>query len=281
MKKTLSLILRLLTILALSNGILFSQTAVKNFHKDLTGWWRGEDNANDSHSNNRNSNNHGRIEGKVEYGPGKIGQAFKFNNKTYPGKVVITNPISGPEILPTSMGTVSLWVNWSFRTVGENEIIFGGCYRLTDAPSCSSRTPILMTSDYSAVWLFGEKYANHDTYDDASRCYGMYPLPVRYPIMREGREIWFEQWHHLALTYRIRENSNFYDISFYVDGRKRGSQCDANFALGNARMYPAFAIGQGENINTVPGFNGQVDEMRTYRRDLNEHEIEAIYKFER
>ncbi len=67
------------------------------------GWWPGNDNANDIVSNN----NGGLVNG-VTYAPGKVDQAFSFNqaNQQYVGL-----PVAASELLSNSAGAITVWVN--------------------------------------------------------------------------------------------------------------------------------------------------------------------------
>lgn len=235
---------------------------VPDLNSGLTAWWRGEGNATDSSGNER----HGMEVGRVSYEVGKAGSAFKFNNVSPSLQgIYFQNPRGA--VLPQNAGTVTLWLNWSFKTAGQNEIVFGGCLSLNPG-QCTATTPILgIVGEYSLGWWFGmNKRANQSTVNDVDRCYGMYPVPVG-------------QWRHAAITYKKRADVSYYDITFYVDGRKIGSQCDGLFPMGGDIPWQVL-IGGGSGLNE-PGFNGLVDEVRTYNRILSESEIEAIFKYER
>ncbi len=246
-----------------SDGKTIYFKSVPNLGGGLTGWWRGERDARDSSGNGRD----GREVGRPSYNAGKAGQAFNFNNVS-PSRqgIYLQNPSGG--VMPQNNGTVTLWLNWSFKTAGQNEVIFGGCLVLNPGQPCLSRTPIVgIIGDYSLGWWFGSrKHTTQSTANDFDRCYGMYPLAVG-------------QWRHAAITYKKRADASFYDINFYVDGRKIGDQCGGLFIMGHD-IPQEFHIGLGRQ-ETGSGFNGLVDEVRTYNRVLSENEIEAIFKYER
>src|SRR5829696_1511496 len=69
----------------------------------ITGWWRGEGNAQDSFGAN-----HGSFVGNVAYAPGRVGQAFQFA----PGQGGITAPASlSMHVGPGNGMTIEAWIN--------------------------------------------------------------------------------------------------------------------------------------------------------------------------
>lgn len=237
--------------------------SVENFNNDLTGWWRGEDNARDSHSNH-----HGRVEGPVGYTAGKVGRAFSFvNTGTAPySSVLLDNRVQNP-FLPSLSGTVALWVEWDPRAPASQKNgggIFGG-------KSGTSIAPTLVVNNYRLGWAFGGREdSNPVLSDNLQRCFGWYFLPKSVANQPD-------QWHHVALTY-ARSNGPNYRVVFYVNGRKVGSDCGADMQF--YQPVSDIAIGKVPGL-AVYGWSGLIDEVRTYSRALTEAEVEAIYKFER
>lgn len=80
-------------------------------------------------------------------------------------------------------------------------------------------------------------------------------------------------WHHYAYVFR---NSPFNRVDFYIDGLLVGSQTAVNTGMNDAATV-GFAIGALGRSNAFEGFNGLLDDLRIYSRELTSGNIADLY----
>jgi hypothetical protein len=204
----------------------------------LVNWWRAE-------GDTRNAVNGklAMLKGGASFGPGKIGRAFDFNRTS----ARIEVPRNDVWDFGTNNFTVALWAN--FRSVESSTIdhpwggVFIGC----------DEGPFQVNK-----WWFA--YGG-----------GRLSFHINSPAMEPA---WLaqapftpasNQWYHLAV---VRSGSLY---TSYCDGIAIGS--DTNSTPIPAPNAP-LTIGMAEGYY----FNGLLDEILIYNRDLSAAEIQAMYR---
>ena len=81
-----------------------------------------------------------------------------------------------------------------------------------------------------------------------------------------------DAWHHVALVFPSI-GSGVEDIVLYVDGTVENNPINVAQAINTGNQFD-FKIGTDENGNH---FNGQIDEVRLYEKDLSSNEVASIY----
>jgi hypothetical protein len=205
-------------------------------------WYKAEGNANDAIGHNT-----GAVVGTgVTYGPGEVGQAFRFSG---PGYVDVPD---APDLEPKAV-TVEAWVK-----SGDGETTEPPYWNLVAKGQTSSR------------------YASYALYVGPDGGIGFYVwngLASTPQVAIYGDPgIWNGQWHHVAGTYDGQT------VRLYIDGQQLGNGTTGAGALGYG--LPA---GNDLTIGNVPVphgasyFDGSIDELSIYNRALTAAEIQAIY----
>ncbi len=93
-------------------------------------------------------------------------------------------------------------------------------------------------------------------------------------MLRADGELELDEWHHVAVTFRDRD-----DIRIYVNGaRVAASQYDGGATeLGHGEPRGCPVIGHWEGPDGAFGFPGYIDELYVFSRALSDAEVEAIY----
>lgn len=94
------------------------------------------------------------------------------------------------------------------------------------------------------------------------------------PYYHSRAQLALNQWHHVALVYRIPTGS----LQFFID-----SVLDSAFdgvATPNANTAASLCIGVDSSQTNAYFFHGAIDELRIYSRALSESEIQQLYAFE-
>ena len=84
------------------------------------------------------------------------------------------------------------------------------------------------------------------------------------------------KWMHVVST--LPENGKVQDINIYVNGVKQ----DVIYFNGNNNVNTAISnLNVGRRYNNIQYYNGNIDNIRIYNRELNETEIHFLYKIGR
>jgi len=207
----------------------------------LVSWWRAEGNGQDSVGGN-----HGAVEGTVTFGPGRVGQAFKFNGNQNDG--INLGNVPAFDFTPNSSFTLEAWIN---PAVIQHQSIFSLNYK------CSlTAQGIGMAGDPPHVLGWGLRDANGN---------GLASTPT-YLVTANT-------WYHVVGTREVTAFGK--TVKFYVNGVLIGTAVDnTTGALANdgpdyiGRRYPC--------ADNTP-FNGLIDEVAVYNRALTDSEVLALY----
>ncbi len=183
-------------------------------------------------------NNHGTLVNNVSFMPGVVGDAFSFNGENY-----ITVPNS-PD-LSFSFASPMTVETWIYRT-GTNLVM----HILGKRISC----------------FFGGGIQYQLAFDSTGLHFGSYS-----GLVVTGVQPPLNTWMHLAATH----SGNVY--KFYINGNLAAN---ATGFLGPLFTNPLTIATSGSCTASGPGsqaFNGLMDEISMYDRDLTNEEIQVIY----
>ena len=195
-------------------------------------WWNGQNNAKDI----VNGHNGYALNG-VQYGAGKVGQAFSFDGVN---EVMIPTNAN----LNANVFSLSVWVNPSQIDADYSKIINkSGSYAIE-----------LMADGRLAYYITGASGLPGDS--GAGRTYGGATIPLN-------------QWTHVALTYdgsRART---------YINGRvsREIVGLTGNVAINTS----TFVIGSEQGLTGTQKFDGKIDEVQYFGRALTPTEMRTIY----
>ncbi len=211
----------------------------------LVSWYKAENNANDSVSNNN-----GTLKGGASFGPGKSGHGFALN-----GTNAYVDVPSSPSLKLTSALTVSAWLNLAIdpSTVTGSAIVTKGVD--VEGPVDWALT---VTGTYAQIKGPGRlrphvNVNGHWTYFDGNT--------VLQP----------HQWYFAVMTY---DGAN---LRIYLNGQLDGTMA-ATGALQTSDG--SLRIGVYAPVNGTTSkefFNGQLDEVSVYNRALSATEIQSVY----
>ncbi len=207
----------------------------------LVGWWKGEDNANDS----AGADNGALSPTGATYAPGMVGQAFHFDGSN--GFVQIPDSAA----LKPAAVTIEAWV-WldpGLTNHGGEQIVF------------KKNTWSAYFEGYSLL-----KYGDGISPDVFEFCVSSHgdQVPV-YGLTAVQRGAWY----HVAATYDGSE------AILYVNGVADGS-ATAGFPL-DYDTTPLFIGTTGTWPPYLSMFGGVIDEVSLYDRALSPEEIKALY----
>lgn len=219
-------------------GVKLTPPPTSSLLTNLYSSWNADNNLLDSFGTN-----HGTGIGGLTYTPGKIGQAFTFNETN--SYVRLPNN----SLNFTDDFSFSFWVytNISFRV----QFFF---------------------NSYS--------YTSGNTYGHGYYCY-MDNGSLSFTIIR-GNDApanysvghsWTQNWHHVVVT---RKKST--STKIYINGvLKSGS-----YNIGNATINPVYQANQisnlgGVNNGTVNLLNGKMDLINAWNKELNQTEVTELY----
>jgi len=204
----------------------------------LVSWWRGEGNANDSVSRNTGT----IINGATASAPGKVGQAFSFNEGN---DHIIINPVNG---FPVSEIAVAFWMRSSDTT--------------------NSGTPF----SYAVPGLDNDflltGYNNFNINITDAGATG--------PNASTGVSTNDGNWHFIAVTWK----SSSGQVKLYKDAQQVYSGTLAVGAVLTPGGSLVIGIDQdavGGGFDPAQAFKGTIDEMMLYNRALTTDEIARIY----
>ncbi|MCY2932456.1 MAG: LamG domain-containing protein, partial [Planctomycetota bacterium] len=190
----------------------------------------------DGEANDDARNHHGTLHGGVDYAPGRIGQAWRFNGKD--GRIALANPTEADK----DAFTISAWVK--VAAPGAHQIVLSKWY--------------------------------HDGQEVRSYCLGITPAMrpeaamgpngggVAYLTSPDA--VTADTWQHLALTWNGKE------ARLYLDGASKGSLA----IPGGLRGSPTpWSVGAHDGTPAGP-FHGLIDELSIWNRALSEEEVRAL-----
>jgi Concanavalin A-like lectin/glucanases superfamily/Bacterial TSP3 repeat len=198
----------------------------------ILSWWKAETNALDVYGTNNGSAN-----GTVNYGSGKVGQAFRFDGQS--GYIQVPNSPS-LNFSPTSSISVEFW---AYRT-GTASVM---CLMGKRDPNCGA------TWEYQMA--FDPNNGLHFNCSGASGYTGGVYTRLQMPT---------NDWMHLAATF---DGSTF---SFYTNGVLAAIGTGTLGPTNNATLDIGSSGG-------CAYFNGLIDEVAIYNRALTASEIQAVY----
>ncbi|KKP69846.1 hypothetical protein A2X44_05265 [candidate division CPR3 bacterium GWF2_35_18] len=217
-------------------------------NQGLTGHWKLDETASPSIDVSGNSNN-GTWNGNATYTTGKYGNSISLDG--IGDYVIIGDPASGVLDFNTNDFTVSAWIKNSQTLAGDDNI-----YGITNKYS----------SNNSAGWslcLRGGVYKGLLLRIGASDgLQDIIPTNSQNNLLSNGN------WHFVAAT---RKNGI---ISLFIDGTLVGS-ATGNKSTSNSSNQ---IIGNYDQTGTY-SFNGLIDEIRIYNKNLSPIEIYKLYNF--
>jgi hypothetical protein len=229
------------TAVLLGLGISVSAQIYSPPTAGLVGWWRGENNGNDSSGNGHN----GTLGSTVNFGPGISGQAFSFQGGLGSGRVYVPD---SPDFQLTSSLSIAAWINLS-------------------QPQATGA--ILMRGDNNAgldPYIFGLSSAG--TLDFVVESTGPYTeliSPNALPL---------NQWVQVTATL----DGSTGDMRIYVNGILDSETYTTVRPFADLDPYQDPSIGIGNASGTLYNFPlvGLEDEVLLYSRALTPDEVAAL-----
>jgi hypothetical protein len=214
----------------------------------LVGWWPFNSNANDESGNGNNGTVNGATLTSDRFG--NTNQAYQFavdGNASWGSQqqsIVIPNP-SIPNI---NAFTMSSWVLMNVKPSPYN-----------DRPHS-----IMGRWDGNGTAVFRFQVSNNtDYYQGETFLPGDLPYIVSCPVIN------FNEWHHVSISY----NGNIFKQ--YIDGNLLNS-----YTINSQLLYSTTDLTFGETHMSNGHwlfFNGKLDELGYWSRELNECEIKNLY----
>ena len=203
----------------------------------LVGWWAAEGDATDSYGTNN-----GTLEDGVTFGPGRVGQAFNLNGSG----AYVQVPDNDLWAFGTSNFTIELWANFNAVPTGVYSEPQGGAMIANDEGPYNVNK-----------WLFALGGGLLTFHVNSPSLGPIFLLNAPFtPVTNH--------WYHLAV---VRSGNVF---TLYRNGVAVAWDTNS-VAVPNADA--PLTIGKAEALY----FNGRLDEVSIYRRDLSATEIAAIY----
>ena len=199
---------------------------------------------------------HGRARGeKLEYQEGKVGLAAKFNERNH----VDLGDLGDFE--STDAFSISLWVN------NNSEYDRALIARMDDSNG-GLRGYDLFLGDFTD--FDGPKFSG-----PLLMAHLVHEWPGKALKVRTLRPVSLGSWHHLALTYDGFGRAA--GLRLYKDGELQEVEAVHDSLAGSIRTSAPLHLGQRLNKSN---FNGQMDEVRIYGRELEADEVRqlAIYQ---
>lgn len=205
----------------------------------MSGWWPGDQNAQDIIGNNSGTFNAGTF-----VSPAKVGSAFTFSGTGNDYVIVPQNSSLEPKFV-----TVDAWVRAN-GTPGQFKYIVA-----KGGNNCDG----------------GSSYALY-TGNSGGLAFYIYDGSTFVLSPDAGASIWNNAWHHVAGSY---DGAN---VKLYVDGGLIGAtptSLTINYALhDNQLIFGNYTdCNSGQNF----AFKGDVDEIEIFNRALTASEVNAIY----
>lgn len=213
----------------------------------LIGWWKGENNANDSFGTNNAT-----LEGGVEFTNGEVGQGFLINGSANDYVALPTNvfpfPTTGTSTMPFSF---EVW----FKTTSGGVIL--GQQDTAPFTGMSGWVPGLYVGTNGL--LYGHLWEG----------VGMPPFPSSTNQVNDGK------FHHAAVTY---DGTN---EALYLDGVDITNMPFTQKAYASGTYYYQLGTGYTAGWPGTSGdwfsFDGVIDEASIYNRALTAAEVASIF----
>ena len=232
-----------LTQLLVALIILFLTVSSAGAETGLVGYWKMEDNWNDSSGNGNNGTGHGG----VGFADGKVGRCGSYGNNKYVDVGDMDNPFDGS----SSNMTISMWV----KSGGSN-----------------SGTVGLVSKGVSGNAIFEFRFYSDDSFSLHARD----PGGNNYVTVASGSfDDWVGNWHHIAAVVEL----NPLNIKLYRDGVDLPTSSSSAGTPPTVwdDIPDSVEIGRLRWAVGTRYFNGLIDEVKIYNRTLSEGEIKAQY----
>ncbi len=223
----------------------------------LIGWWAGDGNAND-----KVDNNDGIVGSGASFVAGMVGQAFSFDGSS--GHINIPNNGKGTSLDGFSLLTVEAWVYPD--TIGWQDPESGGNIAAIVSKHDTTKTNGV---SYSLLQFNGKLrfvVAQSLNPDNAVGVISDNDIPLG-------------TWSHVAAVWRGGT-----DLDLYLNGAEMAAtlfsegttptSTAANSVPVNIGRIESFS---GTHVGPAAFFDGQIDEVAIFNRDLSAGEIQAIY----
>jgi Concanavalin A-like lectin/glucanases superfamily/FG-GAP-like repeat len=196
-------------------------------------WWSGQNNANDI----VNGHNGYALNG-VQYGAGKVGQAFSFDGVN---EVMIPTNAN----LNANVFSLSVWVNPSVIDADYSRVI-----------SKSDSYAIELLADGRLIFYIRGVSGLPNETNGFSRTFGGATIPLN-------------QWTHVVLIY---DGSR---VKTFTNGVLRRTITGVS---GNvAGTISTFSIGSEQGLTGTQKFDGKIDEVQYFNRALSDSEVSSIF----
>ncbi|MHC4659000.1 MAG: LamG domain-containing protein, partial [Planctomycetota bacterium] len=216
---------------------------------NLVGWWRLDGDTNDSSIWDHNSTIEGSyswVTGHNDVNVDDLALEFGADGNS---RVLVEDNNTTPELRPEHQVSASAWVYFTKSQNSARIVVKGNNdWETYDIEVDGTDQFVFMVRDAN-----GNKYSVPDEDDDDE----------------DGKNIWTDDWIHLAGTYDGNE------VKSYVNGELSGST-DANFVAAKgwtlSQDTTGLAIGsQADSLDNQ--FEGTIDEVRVYDYALSEAEV--------
>lgn len=231
----------------ISNALSFESQTHSLLGSDLVGWWKFDDNLNDTSGYGNNGTWGGAGSPiYVDGVPGKSGKATEFNGSS--DYVQISSSLGGTlDGIPGA--SLSMWI------------------RLNSDQNSAANSGIIQLSGYDS------SNGNLYYYTDSSRDGGIW-----LDIFRTNRVFTGDwqptfpgtAWHNLAVTTTPGANG----WKMYLNGILRYQTTGESSVSVNSSLFGGFRIGQNSGGRQL---GGRIDDVRIYSRALTSGEIDKIY----
>ncbi|MCY2927346.1 MAG: hypothetical protein NT031_18300 [Planctomycetota bacterium] len=190
----------------------------------------------DGEANDDVGNHHGTFHGGVDYAPGKLAQAWRFNGKD--GRIALANPTKADK----DAFTISAWVK--VAAAGAHQVVLSKWYLdgREGQSYCLGITPAMCPELALGPNGAGVVYI---TSPDA---------------------VTADKWHHLAATWNGKE------ARLYLDGASKGSLA---IPSGLRASEAPWSVGAHDGA-AGGSFHGLIDELSIWNRALSEEEVRAL-----
>ena len=190
--------------------------------------------------NESNESDKIKLTGKVEFPEGKIGKAAKTQNNAFFSSSETARDFAGDT--PISYGC---WVKFSGNPSG---------------------APIARMDE-------GKAHVGFDLYlqGDGVAAHFIHSWPNDAVKVIAKTKLKKNHWHHVFVTYDGSKKAK--GIKLYVDGKFRESKPSHNSLKGSTLCDAPFTVGRRKNYSH---YNGLVDDVRVYTRELSASEVATI-----
>jgi hypothetical protein len=188
--------------------------------------------------------NNGTVTGTTTYVTGKVDNAFSFNGSSY---VTLANESNFDF---TNSVSISAWI---YPTTGSTtQAIIG---------------KVLTSGTYSTIFLMRMNTSNELSFTYSSGTGGVFHT------YDSANTISLNTWTHVVISYTYGTASS---MDMYINGvRESGSWTNGT---GNVAVDSNDAVAVvGANRAAVQQFNGKLDDVRIYSREIDQNEVNMIY----